>query len=118
MAYKSNFERKVAKLLGKRVKYEAETIEFLQPEKKRKYLPDFKVKENVFIETKGKLDIETRKKHEWIKQQRPEITIYMLFMNAFNKIRKGSPTTYADWAEKVGIEWADFGMGIPKHWLK
>lgn len=118
MTYKSKFEAKVAKVLGKSAKYEADYIEFVQPEKRRKYLPDFKVGEKTYIEAKGKLDMETRKKHEWIKQQRPDITIYMLFQNAFNKIRKGSPTTYADWAEKVGIEWADFGMGIPKHWTK
>ena len=29
----------------------------------------------------------------------------MVFMKATCPIRKGSKTTYADWAEKNGIEW-------------
>ena len=32
----------------------------------------------------------------------------MLFMNANNKIRKGSPTTYGEWATKKGFIWADY----------
>lgn len=118
MTFKSNFERQVRKLLPKYVKYEEDTITYLQPEKKRKYKPDWKVKPNVYIETKGKFTREDRQRHLWIREQHPELTIYMLFMNAFNKIAKNSTTTYADWCEANNIEWADFKMGIPKHWLK
>ena len=118
MAFKSNFERTVRKLLPKWIKYEAATIEFKQPEKDRKYNPDWMVNETTFIETKGKLDLATRQKHIWIKQQHPEIIVYFLFMNAFNRITKKSKTTYADWCEANGFEWADIKMGIPKHWVK
>ena len=116
--YKSKFEAQVAKVLPKKVKYEADVIHFVQPEKKRKYIPDWKIRDKVYIETKGKLDLEARQKHIWIKEQRPDITVYFLFMNAFNRIRKGSKTTYADWCEANGFEWADFKMGIPKEWFE
>jgi len=36
-------------------------------------------------------------------------------MNAFNKIRKGSNTTYAAWCEKKNIQYAN--KTIPKSWL-
>jgi hypothetical protein len=36
-------------------------------------------------------------------------------MNAFNKIRKGSNTTYARWCEKKNILYAN--KQIPKQWL-
>lgn len=116
--FKSNFERQVRKLLPKWIKYEVSKVHFKQPEKDRIYNPDWTVRDNVFIETKGKLDLATRQKHLWIKQQHPEITVYFLFMNAFNRITKKSKTTYADWAEANGFEWADFKVGIPLHWIK
>lgn len=96
--YKSLFEKDVAAYFGKAVSYETEKIHFLQPEVARTYLPDFKLKKDVFIETKGKLTIEDRKKHLWIKEQHPEITIIFLFQNSKNKITKRSKTTYGDWA--------------------
>ncbi len=118
MAYKSKFEATVAKALGKKAKYEAEVIHFVQPEKERFYRPDFKLKDGVFIEAKGLFSREDRAKHIWIREQHPELTIYMLFMNAFKTLDKRSKTTYADWCESNGIEWADFKMGIPKHWVQ
>ena len=40
-------------------------------------------------------------------------------MNAKSKIRKGSPTTYGEWATKKGFIWADWKtQKIPKDWLK
>ena len=118
MPYKSKFEARVAKVLPKGTKYEALTINFLQPEKHRKYRPDFLLPNGTIIETKGKWTQEDRQKHVWIKEQHPELKVCLLFMSAFNRIRKGSDTTYADFCEKNGLEWADFGMGIPKHWTQ
>jgi len=118
MAFRSKFESQVRKLLPKWVKYEAKTIHFKQPEKDRKYNPDWMVNDTTFIESKGKFTREDRQKHLWLREQHPELTIYMFFMNAFNKIHKGSSTTYADWCEANNIEWADFKMGIPKKWLQ
>jgi len=39
----------------------------------------------------------------------------MVFMNAYNKLRKGSNTTYARWCEKKNIIYAH--KTIPKSWL-
>ena len=44
----------------------------------------------------------------------------MVFQNAYAKINKRSKTSYADWCDKFGIEWADFSRDKEKllEWLK
>ena len=116
-SYKSKFEATVAKVLPKGTEYEPITIDFVQPMKKRKYKPDFVLPNGLIIETKGKWTQEDRQKHVWLREQRPDLRICLLFMSAFNRIRKGSKTTYADFCNQHGIEWADFNVGIPKEWL-
>ena len=119
--YKSKFEAKVADLLTEllgSVNYEPDRINFIQPEKKRFYLPDFKLRENVYIEAKGKWTSEDRAKHLWIKEQHPNITVYLLFQNAGVKLNKRSKTSYGDWADKNGFIWADWRSGIPKEWIE
>tara|TARA_R110000787_G_scaffold32754_3_gene86557 strand:- start:4616 stop:4945 length:330 start_codon:yes stop_codon:yes gene_type:complete len=98
----------------KSLKYEPDVIEYIQPQKTRKYNPDFKIEKNVYIEAKGKLDISTRQKMVWFKESNPDVRIIFLFMNPSNKINKRSKTTYGDWSTKVGFEWLDFR----KDWLK
>ena len=118
--YKSKFEMRVAaeleELLGD-INYEPDRLNFIQPEKKRFYLPDFKLRENVYIETKGKWTSDDRAKHVWIKEQHPDVTIYLLFQNANVKLNKRSKTSYGDWATKNGLLWGDYRNGIPKEWL-
>ena len=99
------------------VDYEPDVIEFIQPAKHRKYTPDFRLRKNVYIEVKGKLDLASRQKYLWVKEQNPDVTLYFLFGKADNRLAKNSPTTYAEWAEKHVFEWADARVGIPKHWL-
>tara|TARA_R100000935_G_scaffold58634_1_gene96673 strand:- start:859 stop:1272 length:414 start_codon:yes stop_codon:yes gene_type:complete len=109
--FKSGLEVKAWKILKKhipRVKYEPDAIPYKQPAKERKYTPDFKVANGVYIEAKGKLDLATRQKMVWFKDMHPRITIIFLFMNPDNKITKRSKTTYAMWAEKEGFMWLDF----------
>lgn len=100
-----------------RVEYEPDSFEFIQPAKRRKYTPDFKIRKNTYIEVKGRLTIEDREKLVWFKEQRPEITVYLLFSTGNNKLRKGSPTTYGEWATKNGYQWSDMKRGIPDEWL-
>lgn len=121
--YKSKFEINIAKQLTKkkvRFEYEPFKMPFTQPEKRRSYLPDFEIKANsLLIEAKGKLTKEDRDKLVWVREQHPGKKVVLLFMNAFNRLRKNSPTTYADWATKNGFDWADFGRdGVPERWLK
>lgn len=101
--YKSNFERDVHAYYGNKIKYEEDKILFTQPAVERYYLPDFKVYKNIYLETKGKLTLEDRKKHQWIKEQHPEILIIFIFMNSRNLITRKSKTTYGDWADSTGI---------------
>jgi len=113
--YKSKLEVQVAEYLGENAEYETEYISFTQPEKSRRYCPDFKTKAGVFIECKGKWVAEDRIKHVWLKEQHPEKRIVMLFQNPDVKINKRSKTTYGDWATKNGIEWYDWRTKtIPK----
>ena len=121
--FKSNFEELVATTLkqkGVKFGYETTKLPFLQPEKKRVYKPDFELPETAcFIETKGKLTVADRQKMVWIKEQYPNLRIVILFQRADNFIRRGSKTRYSDWADSVGIEWADWHKdGIPTNWLK
>jgi 2'-5' RNA ligase len=109
--FKSKFEAEVWKELRKHyksVQYEPDKHNYIQPEIYRKYIPDFKMARNIYIEAKGKLDLATRQKMVWFKESNPHITIIFLFMNANNKITKRSKTTYAEWAEKNGFLWLDY----------
>lgn len=40
-----------------------------------------------------------------------------MFERSNNKLNKASKTTYAEWAEKYGFEWADIRDGIPRKWI-
>jgi hypothetical protein len=115
--FKSKLEEKVWAVLKKEfstVKYEPQRFKFIQPEVERTYIPDFKIgRSNIFIEAKGKLDLETRKKMVWFRDSNPTIRIIFLFMNPDNKITKRSKTTYAMWATDNSFEWLDFR----KDWL-
>lgn len=120
--FKSGFEQKVAGKLGqKRVefRYEPDKFKFTQPAKNRTYKPDFHIAAtDVYIETKGKLTLADREKLVWVRDQHPGMKLVLLFMKANNPIRKGSKTTYADWADDNDFDWADFDKGIPDRWLK
>jgi len=115
--FKSKLEEKVWATLKREypsVKYEPNKFKFIQPEIERTYIPDFKTgRSNIFLEAKGKLDLETRKKMIWFRDSNPTIRIIFLFQNPDNKITKRSKTTYAMWATDNGFEWLDFR----KDWL-
>jgi hypothetical protein len=102
--------------LGIPVLFESEIIQFVQPEKGRRYHPDFLLPNGIYIETKGRLTTEDRQKHLWIKTQHPEIDLRFVFSNPQSRISKGSKTTYAMWCEKNGFL---FSRGsIPHEWFK
>lgn len=116
---RSRFELKIGKQLFKlKVPFEYEKIKlkFQQPPKDRTYTPDFILPNGIIIEAKGRLTVKTRQKHEWVKDQHPELDIRFVFQRAKNPIYKGSKTTYGDWADKNGFRWAN--KTIPVSWLK
>lgn len=115
--FKSKLEEQVwAKLKVEfpQTKYEPDKFPYLQPEIDRTYTPDFKTgRRNIYLEAKGKLDLETRKKMVWFKDCNPNVRIIFLFQNADNKLTKKSKTTYGEWATSNGFEWLDYR----KDWL-
>lgn len=90
-------------------------IKYIKPETHHIYLCDFLLGNGIMIEAKGRFTTEDRKKHLYIKEQHPDLDIRFLFSNAKNKLRKGSPTTYAMWCDKKGFKWAN--KTIPQSWL-
>lgn len=116
--YRSRFELNIARLLAQRgiaFVYEGTKLTYIP--KPRTYTPDFYLPDtNIYIEAKGHLDKGDRVKMLLVKEQHPDLDIRFVFLNAKNKIYKGSKTTYADWANKHGFEWAE-GM-IPEEWYK
>jgi len=113
--FRSGFEERIASQLrrnGIKYSYESLVIEY---ERLSTYTPDFILPNGIIIETKGRWVSEDRTKHLLVKQQHPDLDIRLLFQNAYNKIRKGSKTTYAMWCEKKGILYAH--KQIPKSWL-
>lgn len=116
--YRSKFEAKIADQLRKaKVKFEYETVrlDYLIPESKHYYKPDFVLTNGIKIECKGKLDVQAKRKMELVKLQHPNEDIRILFMRD-QPIRKGSNTYYSTWAEKTGYKYAF--KEIPVEWLK
>jgi hypothetical protein len=116
--YRSGLEEVVDGALKQRNidgEYEKHKIKYTVPATDHTYTPDFRLPNGIFVETKGRFVIEDRKKHVLIRKQHPELDIRFVFQNSKNKIRKGSPTTYADWCVKHGFIYAD--KTIPQEWL-
>lgn len=97
--------------------YESDKLKYTVPASKHSYLTDFKIGPNSYIEVKGYLKATERKKYVLVRDQNPDIKLRFFFDKSDNKIYKGSPTTYAMWAEKMGFEWTDLKKGLPKEWI-
>jgi len=116
--YRSGFELKLAQtLIQNKINFTYEDTRINYMPKPRTYTPDFYlVDSNIYIEAKGNLTKDDRVKMVLVKQQNPEYDVRIVFMNARNKIYKGSKTTYGNWADRHGFMWAE--GSIPKEWLK
>lgn len=101
---------------GVSYEYESFKIDFVEPAKKRKYTPDFRLHNKIIVETKGRFLTADRQKHLLVKSQHPELDIRFVFSSSKTKITKRSPTTYADWCLKHGFQYAD--KKAPEAWLK
>lgn len=116
--YKSGLElwfATLAKKEGMVAEYEAESFAYVRPSH---YNPDWKIAPNVFIETKGYFPRAQRANLLAFKEQYPKVRILLLFGNAQNKLSAKAKTTYAQWADKHGFEWADVKSGLPFRWWK
>jgi len=117
--YRSGLEDLIASQLeekGIEVSYESFSIPYTQPQKPRKYTPDFPLPNGIIIETKGRFVTADRQKHLWVKEQHPDLDIRFVFSNPNSRIGKKSKTTYAMWCSKNGFKYAK--QKIPEEWLK
>lgn len=96
--------------------YETLAVPFRQPEKPRRYTPDFLLPSGVVLETKGRFLSADRAKHLLVKAQHPQLELRFVFSNPNQKIGKKSSTTYALWCERAGFKYAK-GL-VPEAWLK
>lgn len=112
MGYRSMSEvRFAARLKDMRVKFDYEKDSLIYQHEPQKYVVDFSVKakdgHDIFIEYKGKLDADTRRKMKAIKKSNPDADIRFVFEKPNNKIYKGAKMRYGDWATKAGFKWYD-----------
>jgi hypothetical protein len=121
--YKSGLEQTVAEQIKSTpydLKYETETINYIVPERKAKYTPDFVfIKRNgnfMFIETKGRWTTADRQKMKHVLASNPGVDIRMVFQNPNQRLSKTSKTTYAEFALKLGIQHVA-KKDIPAEWL-
>lgn len=116
--WRSGLEERIAEQLDKAgvgYTYEEYKINYIRPESKHTYTPDFRLPNGIIIETKGRFLQGDRVKHLWVKEQHPELDIRFVFSNSKARISKTSKTTYAAWCDKYGFLYAD--KFIPKEWL-
>ena len=114
--YKSGLEEQVAKLLdclGVSYEYESCKVPYTI---QHHYHPDFILPNHVHLEAKGYWSAPDRRKIAAVKKDNPELDLRMVFQAPFNKISKGSKTTYAKWCDKHDIPWTAYHE-IPMDWL-
>jgi hypothetical protein len=111
---------RLTKAQQNRLSYESEKFKYIIYEE-RTYTPDWVIKlprsgRKIYVEYKGKLTIADRKKLLLVRKDNPDIDLRLVFQKPGNKLYRGSPTTYAQWADKHGFPWAD--NELPSAWLK
>ena len=118
--FRSKSEEKIYNyLLNKKIphEYEKGKIEYQWLEDK-KYIPDFILKENgIILEVKGRFVREDRKKHLFIRKQKPELDIRFIFDNPKAKLYKGGKMTNASWCDKYKFKYCSLREGIPEAWF-
>lgn len=103
--YRSKFEERYAPvLLNFGCTYEPYKIQYIIPESKHNYTPDFVINKVIF-ELKGRWTREDRKKILYIHSQHPEYNLIMVFQNENLPIYKGSKVTYAKFCQKMNINY-------------
>lgn len=116
--YRSGFEGKLAYQLtqeGARFGYESLKIKFQEPATNHTYTPDFILENGIIVEAKGRFLAADRKKHILVKAQHPELDIRFVFCNPNAKLYKGATSTYGDWCDEHGFQYAR--GAIPRAWL-
>jgi hypothetical protein len=118
MRFRSGLEKRTADFLKKRkIKFQYEEVKLKwQDLRMRTYTPDFVLSNGIIIETKGRFISSDRTKHLFVKAQHPELDIRFVFSNPRAKLYKGAKSSYGDWCDKHGFQYAR--ETIPVEWLK
>ena len=121
--YKSGLELTISEQIKQteyELRYETETLNYVVPERKAKYTPDFVfTKRNgtfMFVETKGRWTTADRQKMKHVLASNPGIDIRIVFQNPNQRLSKTSKTTYEEAARKMGIVHVA-KKDIPVEWL-
>ncbi len=107
--YKSGLELKFATHLKSNnipVRYELDRLPYI---KHHTYTPDFKISDQIYIETKGLFSGSDRTKMLLTRQQHPGVHFILVFQEPNKYLSKKSTTTYADWCDKNGFLWTKIG---------
>ena len=116
MNFRSGLEKNIDDFLhstGVKYEYESKKVPYVLS---CNYTPDFVLDNGICLEAKGHLSPDDRRKMLAVKKQHQDLDIRFVFQAPYNKIYKGSRTTYAKWAEKHGFPWSHF-KSIPEEWL-
>lgn len=112
--FRSGFEQDVAtQATAEGISYKYESVVIRYQGAPRRYKPDFKLKNGIIVECKGRFTPADRTKHLLIQEQHPDLDIRFVFQ-ADNKLSPASETRYSEWCEQHGFQYA-FGA-IPKEW--
>jgi hypothetical protein len=115
MKFRSGYERTIYETLteaGLTAEFEPCKLAYLL---RGNYIPDWRLPNGIYVESKGYFDSRARAKMLAVKKHNPDLDIRFVFMDSRKKLRKGSSTTYADWCNKYGFPFSD-GM-IPEAWF-
>lgn len=116
--YRSPIEEKVAdQLKGQGFKniYEIGRIPYVKSI--AHYIPDFVLPNGIIIEVKGyPFESFDRSKHLYLKKQHPDLDVRFIFENPRLPIYPKSKTTYGDWCDKNGFEYAH--AYVPTEWIR
>lgn len=118
--FRSKSEEKIYNLLKEKnipCEYEKGKIEYEWSENKT-YVPDFfLLKNGIILEIKGRFVLEDRKKHLFIRKQKPELDIRFIFDNPKAKLYKGGKMTNGSWCDKYKFKYSSLREGVPEEWI-
>ena len=105
---------------GIEFEYEKEHIIWIEPEKVRKYNPDYFVYRRdgslIVVEAKGRWTAEDRKKICFVTEQNPDLDLRMLFERDNTLSKSPKSKKYTEWCAMKGIKCA-VGRAVPQRWL-
>ena len=104
--FRSKFEERFYKEFHQDIQgYETNKIDYVLT---HTYTPDFRIADNVYLETKGQFHSADRTKMREVIKQNPQVICAIVFMQPNKLLYGGSKTTYSGWCIKNGIAWFDF----------